>query len=225
MTFLTIIAPLVAMTYPLDKMNDGQAQAFNMWFKEYIFNLLIQPMHLLLYMILIGSAMAFATENLIYVIVALGFMAPAEKLIRSFFGFEKAKTPGLLTGAAGTALIMQGMNGLLKKFPGGKGGADGKNGKNTSDDDNNLGSPSSIMDYMSEHNTEAALDSGDSETGDGDPELDDTGSLWAQYIDSQDDASSFGGRRAYQATPSRNNIPEGSTASTSGSSTVSGTTI
>ena len=40
MAFLTIIAPLVALTYPIDKINDGKAQAFNMWFKEYIFNLL-----------------------------------------------------------------------------------------------------------------------------------------------------------------------------------------
>ena len=27
MAFLTIIAPLVALTYPIDKMNDGKAQA------------------------------------------------------------------------------------------------------------------------------------------------------------------------------------------------------
>ena len=49
MAFLTIIAPLVAITYPIDKINDGKAQAFDMWLKEYIFNLLIQPLHLLLY--------------------------------------------------------------------------------------------------------------------------------------------------------------------------------
>ena len=48
LAFLTMIAPLVAMTYPLDKMKDGNAQAFNMWVKEYIFNLLIQPLHLIL---------------------------------------------------------------------------------------------------------------------------------------------------------------------------------
>ena len=36
LAFLTVIAPLVAMTYPIDKINDGKAQAFDMWFKEYI---------------------------------------------------------------------------------------------------------------------------------------------------------------------------------------------
>lgn len=117
MAFLTIIAPLVAMTYPIDKMSDGKAQAFNMWFKEYIFNLLIQPMHLLLYTILIGSAMDFASKNIVYVVVALGFMIPAEKILRSFFGFEKAKTPGLLAGPAGAAVMMSGINKLLGKGP------------------------------------------------------------------------------------------------------------
>ena len=92
MAFLTLIAPLVALTYPIDKMNDGQAQAFNRWMKEYIFNLLIQPLHLILYMVLVGSAYEFAAKNIIYVVVALGFLTPAEKLLRSFFGFEKAHT-------------------------------------------------------------------------------------------------------------------------------------
>lgn len=117
MAFLTMIAPLVALTYPIDKMNDGKAQAFNMWFKEYIFNLLIQPLHLILYMVLIGSAMTFASQNLIYAVVAIGFMTPAEKLMRKFFGFEKAGTPGVFAGPAGAAIMMSGMNRLLGKPP------------------------------------------------------------------------------------------------------------
>lgn len=124
MAFLTLIAPLVALTYPIDKMNDGQAQAFNRWMKEYIFNLLIQPLHLILYMVLIGSAYEFAAKNIIYVVVALGFLTPAEKLLRSFFGFEKAHTPGLLAGPAGAAIMMNGVNRLLGKPP--HKGPDGK---------------------------------------------------------------------------------------------------
>jgi len=33
MAFLTIVAPLIALTYPLDKVKDGKAQAFSMWLK------------------------------------------------------------------------------------------------------------------------------------------------------------------------------------------------
>lgn len=117
MAFLTIIAPMVAMTYPIDKINDGKAQAFDMWLKEYIFNLLLQPVHLLLYTILISSACELAETNIIYTLVAIGFMMPAEKLLRRFFGFEKAQTPGALGGAAGAALMMSGLNRLLRPRP------------------------------------------------------------------------------------------------------------
>ena len=136
MAFLTMIAPLVALTYPIDKMNDGKAQAFNMWFKEYIFNLLIQPLHLILYMVLIGSAMTFASHNLIYAVVAIGFMTPAEKLMRKFFGFEKAGTPGMFAGPAGAALMMGGINKLLRPPhpPKGGGGPSGGGSENDSDD-------------------------------------------------------------------------------------------
>ena len=136
MAFLTMIAPLVALTYPIDKMNDGKAQAFNMWFKEYIFNLLIQPLHLILYMVLIGSAMTFASQNLIYAVVAIGFMTPAEKLMRKFFGFEKAGTPGMFAGPAGAALMMGGINKLLRPPhpPKGGGGPSDGGSENDSDD-------------------------------------------------------------------------------------------
>ena len=132
MAILTILAPFVAMTYPLDKTNDGQAQAFNMWIKEYIFNLLIQPMHLLLYYILVSSALQLATKNLLYSLVAIGFMMPAEKIIRKFFGFDKAQTPGLLNGAVGAGIVMSAV-GSLRKFAGSGGSDKGASGKSDND--------------------------------------------------------------------------------------------
>lgn len=136
LAFLTMIAPLVAMTYPLDKMKDGNAQAFNMWVKEYVFNLLIQPLHLILYTMLVGSAITMAaTEaqgqdaniNMIYAIVAIGFIFQSEKILRRFFGFDQAST--LENGSAiGGALAMATVHqlGKLNKI-GGKGNK-GKNG-------------------------------------------------------------------------------------------------
>ena len=118
LAFLTMIAPLVAMTYSLDKMRDGNAQAFNLWIKEYVFNLLIQPFHLILYTMLVGSAMDFAAENMIYAIVAIGFIFQAEKILRKFFGFESASTLG--SGSAiGGALAMAGIGALKKLSHGG----------------------------------------------------------------------------------------------------------
>ena len=78
MAFLTLIAPVVAVTYPIDKINDGSAQGFTRWFREYIFNLLLQPMHLLLYFVLVTSAFDLAGQNVIYSIVVIGFLISAE---------------------------------------------------------------------------------------------------------------------------------------------------
>lgn len=136
MAFLTIIAPLVAVTYPIDKINDGSAQGFDRWFKEYVFNLLIQPLHLVLYYILVTSAWNLSSTNIIYSLVALGFMIPAEKLLRSFFGFEKAHTPGLLAGPAGAALTMNAMNSLANRGKKALGGGNGNNNGNSDSSSN-----------------------------------------------------------------------------------------
>lgn len=135
LTFLTIIAPLMAMTYPLDKMRDGSAQGFNMWFKEYIYNLLIQPVHLILYTVLIGTAMDLVVDNLIYGLVALGFILQAEKLLRKFFGFDKAST--VEGGSAfGGAMAMHALSSATKFL--GRGGKDkkDKNGGKEGNDKN-----------------------------------------------------------------------------------------
>lgn len=123
--FLTLISPLVAMTYPIDKMRDGKAQAFDMWLKEYVFNCLLQPFHLIIYSIFVGSAIDLAVKNPLYAIIALAFITPAEKILRKFFGFEKASTAGALgavASAAGGAALMNQMRTLMapKKGGGGK---------------------------------------------------------------------------------------------------------
>ena len=144
MAFLTVIAPLVAMTYSIDKINDGKAQAFNTWLKEYIGNLLIQPVHLMLYMILISMSFDLASENIIYTLVAIGFMMPAEKLIRAMFGLDKAKTPGFLGGATGAALTMSAIQGLNKIAGRGPGGPKGQKPPKLAQKDNN--DPNGIYD-------------------------------------------------------------------------------
>lgn len=90
MAFLTLIAPIVALTYPIDKISDGTAQGFDMWLKEYIFNALLQPMHCILYYVFVGSAIEIAATNPIYGIVVLAFMSQAENLLKKIFGFGKA---------------------------------------------------------------------------------------------------------------------------------------
>lgn len=132
--FLTLIAPLITLTYPIDKLNDGQAQAFNMWLKEFTFNVLIQPFHLLIYMIFISSALEFANSNIIYTIVVLGFMTQAEKLLKKMFGFEKASTMGAFSGAAAGSMLANVAGKIGNKVAKGKGGSGGNGGSGGSGD-------------------------------------------------------------------------------------------
>lgn len=127
MAFLTLIAPMVALTYPIDKVGDGKAQAFNIWLKEYTYNALIQPVHLLLYKVLLGTAIELAAKNPLYAIVSLGFIIAAEKLVKKMFGFDKASggTVGSLAAAAGVTT----MAGKMLNDVGKKGPAGGGNGK------------------------------------------------------------------------------------------------
>ncbi len=112
MAFLTMIAPLIALTYPLDKIKDGKAQAFSLWIREYIFNCLMQPIHLIIYTMVISTVMEYVQEHPIYALVALGFLIPAEQFIRKMFGFENAGTVSELAKFAGGAALMTGINKL-----------------------------------------------------------------------------------------------------------------
>jgi len=139
LAFLTMIAPLICMMYPIDKIKDGQSQTFDMWLKEYIFNVLLQPLHLLIYTILIGAAGELATENIIYSVVAIGFIIPAEKFFRKMFGFDKASTTGEAGSFAAGALAAQGLNNLMKLAkPKSDSDKDKNKNKDESNDNNNL---------------------------------------------------------------------------------------
>lgn len=151
MAVLTILSPIVAFMYPIDKLKGGHSKAFSMWLKEYIFNSLLQPFHLLIYYVFVSSAMSFATENVIYVIVVLAFMHQAEKILKKIFGFDKAKM-GTIGSLADSVLKTATFNNLLNT---GKNIAgmftDGKK-KNPVTQNKDLG------DYRDDYDTENALD-------------------------------------------------------------------
>ena len=100
LAFFTMIAPLVALTYPLDKMGDTKAQALNYWAKEYVFYAFLQPFHMLLYTVFVSSTIKIASNNLIFAIITLSFIVPAEKIIKQMFGI-KGNTESTLGGFAG----------------------------------------------------------------------------------------------------------------------------
>lgn len=111
--FLIIIAPLITITYSMDKIGDGKAQALNTWLKEFVYNILLQPFQCILYLVfakvaydtMVAQAFnVFNTNNVgtsIFAILALQFIKDGEKIVKKIFGFDKASTVGdLVAGAA-----------------------------------------------------------------------------------------------------------------------------
>lgn len=125
--FLILLGPISCITYPIDKISDGKAQAFNNWLKEFIYNVLVQPFHLLLYTVLCGSAVELANNNILYGIACLAMLIPAEKFVKEMFGFKDKLGGGPLAAASMGAIGSQ----LANKL---KSGGSGKSSKNTGND-------------------------------------------------------------------------------------------
>lgn len=103
--FLILIAPLVTVTYAVDKSNDCKAQAFNAWLEEFITNTFIQPMHLVLFLVLLYSAGAIAE---LYPIIAILFMfgiGKAEQVLRGLFKLRGSSVSGTTDGTSFTSLV------------------------------------------------------------------------------------------------------------------------
>ena len=88
-------------------------------------NVILQPVHLLLYMALIGAASDLVARNPLYALVAIGFLIPAEKFIKNMFGLNKASSTSDFGTFAGSALAYEG----LKKLGSSIAGASGKGSK------------------------------------------------------------------------------------------------
>lgn len=156
MILLTVISPAVAVTYPIDKENDGKAQAFEFWFKEFVFNILIQPVHLILYVIFVSSAMTLVDNgNFFWALAVLMFMTQAERIIRKMFGINGETLPDSKSSIAGMAIAasaVKKMAGKLKSVAL-KGG---KTGSSASGSDETKIRQKSIEDYNEERTNNKA---------------------------------------------------------------------
>lgn len=90
--FLMVIAPLITVTYSIDKVSDNKAQAFGAWLKEFVVNIFIQPVHIVVYLIFITSASELAIKVPLLMIVFLGALSRGEKIIKGLFGMRGLKS-------------------------------------------------------------------------------------------------------------------------------------
>ena len=95
---LTMIAPLVAATYAFNKVNSGKSTIFTNWFKEYLFTVIIQTMHALLYLIFLDTALKISLQSVGGVILAftlMHMMSKSESLFRKILNINGKLTDEL----------------------------------------------------------------------------------------------------------------------------------
>lgn len=122
--FLILISPLVTVTYAIDKMGDSKSQALNTWLKEFVYNILIQPFHCILFLAFAGNALELLTKeggvnlgNAVVAVICIMFMFKAEDILKKIFAFDKnAKSlgSGIATATAMGAGIGM-ISNMLKK--------------------------------------------------------------------------------------------------------------
>ena len=128
-SFLIVIAPLITVTYAIDKANDGKAQALDTWLKEFIYNVLIQPFHCIIYLSLVSGVYELLQDasaglaKFVIAIMMMMFLFKAENIVRSIFGFSKASSLG--TAVKSMAGVMAGYK-LAQNITGKATGAIGK---------------------------------------------------------------------------------------------------
>ena len=130
--FLIIISPLITLTYSIDKMGDGKAQALNTWLKEFIYTVLLQSFHCIIYMVFVGMALGILEETKdvglldaerdsitiagsVLVVFCVKFTKDAEKILGKIFDFSSSTSDSsLAVGMAASAMALSKAKGLGK---------------------------------------------------------------------------------------------------------------
>lgn len=127
--FLIIISPLISITYSIDKIGDGKSQALDTWLKEFVYSILIQPFHCIIYMVFISVAFDLLMDSAltgidspqgwmhdvssaVLAILCIKFTKDGEKIVRKIFNFKDENNGTSL--AAGMALSMAAVSNASK---------------------------------------------------------------------------------------------------------------
>ncbi len=114
--FLIIISPLISITYSIDKIGDGKSQALDTWLKEFVYTVLMQPFHCIIYMVFINTAFELLiadgnpgwehnVASAVVAILCVKFTKDAEKIVRKIFNFKDENNGTSLAAGTGAALL------------------------------------------------------------------------------------------------------------------------
>lgn len=94
---LAILAPLIGIKYAFDKAKSGKSNAISGWMYEFALNVLVQTVHAILYIMLIGMAVKLSTKSLsgfAVSLVLLNFIIKADNIVMRIFNFKRAGMVG-----------------------------------------------------------------------------------------------------------------------------------
>lgn len=102
--FLVMISPIIPVWYSTAKTIGGRSAALHGWFREFIFNVVLQILHCVIYVVMVSVAMTALVSNTteiaqvgdvaaaIIAILSLFFIGHAERLLKDILGFNSAST-------------------------------------------------------------------------------------------------------------------------------------
>ena len=154
--FLIIISPLITITYSIDKVKDGKAQALNTWLKEFMLTVLIQPFHCIIYTVFVSASLDLIAQkhnlaSMVLSIMCMAFIWQAEKIVKKIFGFDAASTS--LGDTVASAVVVQNLGKAATQLASNAGKAAGRTsfGRNINQRINNSPTLSSIRNTVNNH--------------------------------------------------------------------------
>ena len=99
---LVLLFPIVVLSYVFDKIGDRKAQTLSIWIKEFVTNVMIQPIHALI-LAFIGIMFAKASDSFlltnavfapIFCLLALRLIPMGEELLKKLFQISSQMGPG-----------------------------------------------------------------------------------------------------------------------------------
>lgn len=93
--FYIIISPLVCITYAIDKVGDGKAQAFHHLMIDIMITAFLQPIQLLIYLFFIFSAREILVSNMFLGLLFFSALGQGEKMVKEVLSIRSSNVKGI----------------------------------------------------------------------------------------------------------------------------------
>lgn len=90
--FLVVISPLVLAQHAFDKITDGNAGAFKVWITEFALNVVMQPIHAVVYSIFMVIAANIMESAPLMAVIFFAALSRTERVIRNMLSIKKSNT-------------------------------------------------------------------------------------------------------------------------------------